>query len=280
MLVQKGANLFLYDYENQAPLHVAKRRKRQQLFKYFKLKMKEDEPAWKCDVEWHGYSSPLDDTTSTTSSTDVIDFNHDDIDDTKSVNDVDDDNDDDKFEKLDSPQPIIQKHAKSQPPSPNRLVLPKSTTASASNPSPILMSTPHSKHNELFNTLSWQLPSESNHSSNHSNYSNHSHHSNYSNSYSNNSNGSRRTISNNNNSNQSRPRLSPNSSSVPTSSWHAEHEKKLEKLRDNKLKMVLKIEQSNLNKEVIYCCHRFFFVYILRKFLCFYHFYIYQFVHI
>eukprot|EP01083_Nonionella_stella_P073092 197395_1 len=49
-LVKAGANLFLFDYEKQTPLHVAKRRRRNKLFHYFKRKMEEDEPNWICDV--------------------------------------------------------------------------------------------------------------------------------------------------------------------------------------------------------------------------------------
>ena len=67
MLVKSGANLFLYDYENQAPLHVAKRRKRKNLFKYFKQKMKDEEPAWICDVSNTGWDSPTEPTSSASS---------------------------------------------------------------------------------------------------------------------------------------------------------------------------------------------------------------------
>merc|ERR1712154_69339 len=57
ILVEAGANLFLYDYENQSPLHVAKRHKKKALFKYFKHKMAVEEPSWKCDIS---YDSPTE----------------------------------------------------------------------------------------------------------------------------------------------------------------------------------------------------------------------------
>ena len=58
ILVKAGANLFLYDYENQSPLHVAKRHKKKALFKYFKHKMETSEPTWKCDISSNGWDSP------------------------------------------------------------------------------------------------------------------------------------------------------------------------------------------------------------------------------
>ena len=71
MLVKAGANLFLYDYENQAPLHVAKRRKRKALFKYFKKKMEDEEPQWICDVSNTGWDSPTEPTSSASSGLDI-----------------------------------------------------------------------------------------------------------------------------------------------------------------------------------------------------------------
>eukprot|EP00485_Elphidium_margaritaceum_P016685 CAMPEP_0202733072 /NCGR_PEP_ID=MMETSP1385-20130828/187981_1 /ASSEMBLY_ACC=CAM_ASM_000861 /TAXON_ID=933848 /ORGANISM="Elphidium margaritaceum" /LENGTH=614 /DNA_ID=CAMNT_0049399399 /DNA_START=60 /DNA_END=1904 /DNA_ORIENTATION=+ len=65
LLVNAGANLFLYDYENLAPLHVAKRRKRKQLFAYFKQQMKQRAPTLKCDVEFDDEPSAAWDSTTT-----------------------------------------------------------------------------------------------------------------------------------------------------------------------------------------------------------------------
>ncbi len=52
ILVCRGANLWLIDKENQYPLHVAKRRKRANLFKYFKTKMLLQKPYWKCPINF------------------------------------------------------------------------------------------------------------------------------------------------------------------------------------------------------------------------------------
>ena len=86
LLVKAGANLFLYDYENQAPLHVAKRRKRKKLFKFFKRKMENEEPSWKCDVSSTWCDSATETSTTSASAQSGIDN-----DDTKQALSDDDD---------------------------------------------------------------------------------------------------------------------------------------------------------------------------------------------
>ena len=62
LLINAGANLFLYDYENKTPLHVARLRKRKKVFRYLKSKMVEEEPTWKCDVSEDNWDSATDGT--------------------------------------------------------------------------------------------------------------------------------------------------------------------------------------------------------------------------